>query len=358
LRRCWRNGAAALFLTIRIGGILLVSSFSSRVTLPMILNGPLAEHALQMREASDAQREAALNLRFGIAEKKTAVTKDVAAINGLKKQTATTPPEIVNEQRYILACFDRYGEHLQALMDSLTDPNDARDLLSSELKICTQARTVAQAHLAQYRNRIAAQLKGAQTELDKATTELNTAQTAVDTRTDEARTVETSAITTGSSTVIRDLIATDWGFLVDVALFTLFQIFVETLPYTLKSLAGRSATGARIGAQREIEVIKWQTRLRKHRRETQLCDEVDAIASVAAREALRSKDVTQYFAEYFRTHMKAMAPTLSALQFLHHLQEMFDAMTETVSITPDLAGTVSELRRQVVKDTVEILKAA
>lgn len=252
---------ATLFFAARFSLAALLGSVSSYYVVPLMMPDELAAHALHMRERSDNERVGALNSRFKIDQLRETVSGAENETTDAQRAVNTIPPAIQASIKAGRVCWQNYWGSLRARVRGGMSESVARGHLSRQAARCRATTQAAQNELDAYRRLAQQKVAAAEQSRASANEALGAAQTEVTARLADAYAIERAATSARSSTVLRDLLATDPMFGLKFWSYYAFSILLELLPILTKCLIGRSTPGAQFAADNFLSVSASERRI-------------------------------------------------------------------------------------------------
>ena len=341
---------AWLWLVFRVVLILAVGTFTTERVIPIFLHAELQHQALIEREASEENRQRRLDARFQLPELTERADTARAEVRQIEAESRIVPPQIQAALDRVEACRRSVATERARLIRQGHGRRIASQRLAGRSARCRRAAREAQADLAAFRSEMAESLRQARAFAADSGAAHQAATAAVGERLAGARAVEAEAIAPGSSIVLGRMILSNPAAAVTAGVLLIVMLSVELFPFVLKSFAGRTALGTRLGAERAIASLEPTTQLRCKEHEVEVAVASSHEAAVAMVEALRSEAVRSFMRQQAIVEVQRLAPMTGAVRTLREIERSRRIFDEAAERRPDLASIIYRLWVQAVRN--------
>ncbi|HEX3663921.1 MAG TPA: DUF4407 domain-containing protein [Rhizomicrobium sp.] len=346
---------AILFAMVRVATIMLVSTFTAHITIPVFMRPELEQHALEMRETSESHLAHGLITQYDLSQQQSSATESLKRLQKLEDQAGHVPAELIHESVATDQCWRGYRAKRRSLATALIDPVLVRQELATYAKACAVHEKQAQTDLATWRSETNRRIGEAESLNRREFAALDGAHSTIAQRLRSAGGTEAESLVPASSIVLDDLLAHNAGARQKFWLFVLLLLTVETLPLTSKVLGGRSATGIRIGATQEIAALEQRARLTRREDELRLASGLSTTTTDAMLAAMETAEMKAWMEERFPTQAQAMLPIEAAIRTMRNAIGLQGEAEAMMANSPQLAGMLSGLWMQALRDSIDSL---
>jgi Domain of unknown function (DUF4407) len=347
---------AALWIALRAGLVLCMSTLTAQVVIPVWLYSELQVHALKLRETSDTDRHASLASRFKLTEKQDTSASAAAELLRFEDQAKIVPVEVQRHLADARRCWSGYRNRRSQMLQARLSENEARTQLRPVASSCTRHQQAAVEAKRAYDSKMRALIEDADAKRIAADADLITTKATVTTRLDQARVVEQQGINARSAIVLRSLLETDSGARAKLAILVMFLTAMELLPLVTKMLAGKSTIGLRLATGRAIARIVQEERVAASRHDAAVAAAVGGAMTEAIVTACASPEIRRICVDMFGTKLRAFVPFEVTRAVLRDIETRQPDVNRAMRKFPRYAGAISQAWSQTVRETVELLK--
>jgi hypothetical protein len=350
-----RSLACTVFVSFRIGMILLISSITASAVSPFYLKYELIEEALHMREASRANRVHNLAAQQDLPGLQSAITQAENEAVDARQAIAVVPAEV--KQRFDLAraCRSDLARRRAQLLAQNIEPAEATRQLAVIAGRCSQQQAEGKALLAAHVERARAAAGEAEDKLRQAQAAFENSNADLKARSADAETIEKTAINPLSAKVLQSLLSHSAGARYKFWTVCAAIMALELLPLLTKLMAPRSVPGTRIATNYAIVVARYDRRQRTAIEEMQVEDALRSAMSSAMLEALAGPEVCAQITRLFEKKIAALVPINVFRALMREIESNEFDVAVAAQQFPSCAVLITEMWRLTVEEVIVLL---